>query len=144
MSLRTRSFVFVAAALAAGLGSGAAVTAAPPSAPVTTAPTYTPDPAPIALSEGADLFAQNCVTCHGATGAGDGPAAPGLNPKPRQLSSKDVMSKISDDQIIGVLKGGGASVGKSPLMPAFGHLKDTQIKALVAHIRSLCGCSFKP
>lgn len=143
MSLRTRSFVFVAAALVAGLGGVAVVTAAPPSAPVT-APTYAPDPAPIALSEGADLFAQNCVTCHGATGAGDGPASPGLNPKPRQLSNKDVMSKISDAQITSVLKGGGASVGKSPLMPAFGHLKDTQIKALVAHIRSLCGCAFKP
>jgi mono/diheme cytochrome c family protein len=142
MSLRPRWFVFVVAALAAGLGGVAVVAAAPP-APVTIAHP-TPDPAPVPFGEGADLFTQNCVTCHGPTGGGDGPASPGLNPKPRQLSSKDVMSKISDEQIVKVLKGGGAATGKSPLMPSFGHLKDAQIKALLAHIRSLCGCSFKP
>lgn len=93
---------------------------------------------------GAELFSQNCVACHGAKGDGDGPAAAGLTPKPRKLSGKDVMSKLSDSQITTVIKGGGQSVGKSPLMPAFAHLTDAQVKSLVAHIRALCGCDFKP
>lgn len=93
---------------------------------------------------GAELFAQNCVACHGAKGDGDGPAAAGLNPKPRKLSSKDVMTKISNQQITQVIKGGGQASGKSPLMPAFAHFSDTQVKSLVGHIRALCACDFKP
>lgn len=93
---------------------------------------------------GAELFAQNCVACHGAKGDGDGPAAAGLNPKPRKLSGKDVMSKISNQQIMQVIKGGGQSSGKSPLMPAFAHFSEGQVKSLVSHIRALCACDFKP
>ncbi|MBE7463091.1 MAG: c-type cytochrome [Planctomycetes bacterium] len=37
------------------------------------------------LAHGANLFARNCATCHGAKGAGDGEAAYLLNPKPRNL-----------------------------------------------------------
>ena len=97
-----------------------------------------------AAATGAELFAQNCVACHGAKGDGDGPAATALNPKPRKLSGKDVMSKISDQQITQVIKSGGQASGKSPLMPAFAQLSDPQIKSLVSHIRALCACDFKP
>ena len=99
-------------------------------------------PRPVAMSSGADLFAQNCVACHGAHGDGDGPAAAGLTPKPRQLSSKAVMAKISDDTIFNTIRKGGQAMGKSPIMPAFAALDDAQVKSLIAHIRSLCGCQY--
>ena len=38
-----------------------------------------------AAESGAALFAENCAVCHGATGAGGGPAAAGLDPKPADL-----------------------------------------------------------
>lgn len=97
---------------------------------------------PVAFATGAEVFAQNCVTCHGPKGDGDGPAAAGLNPKPRKLSDKAVMSKLSDEQIATVIKKGGPAVGKSPLMPPWAQFDDATVKGLVAHIRSLCGCSF--
>ncbi len=127
------------ALLALAVGAGVALSLAP--TPVRA------DDAPVrsaTAATGADLFSQNCVACHGPKGDGDGPAAAGLTPKPRKLSGKDVMSKLSDSQITTVIKNGGQSVGKSPLMPAFAHLSDAQIKSLVAHIRALCSCDFKP
>ncbi|MFD2739027.1 c-type cytochrome [Sulfitobacter aestuarii] len=36
--------------------------------------------------EGAAYFAQNCASCHGASGQGDGPLAAGLNPAPVDLT----------------------------------------------------------
>ncbi len=46
--------------------------------------------APDSAANGAQLYQQNCVTCHGATGSGDGPSASDLPVPPanlRQLSA---------------------------------------------------------
>jgi mono/diheme cytochrome c family protein len=42
---------------------------------------------PELTAKGKALFQVNCVTCHGATGAGDGAASVALNPKPRDFTS---------------------------------------------------------
>ncbi|MFO1519110.1 MAG: c-type cytochrome [bacterium] len=44
---------------------------------------------PQLVAKGKELFQQNCVTCHGANGQGDGPAASALTPKPRNFTSAD-------------------------------------------------------
>ena len=36
---------------------------------------------------GKDLYDQNCASCHGDAGAGDGPAGASLDPKPRNYSA---------------------------------------------------------
>jgi mono/diheme cytochrome c family protein len=89
-------------------------------------------------SAGKALFDSTCVACHGSNGKGDGPAADSLNPKPRDLTNPSYVRSLSDQEIFDVIKGGGWSVKKSPLMPAWGHaLKDKEIWNLVAYIRSL-------
>jgi mono/diheme cytochrome c family protein len=89
--------------------------------------------------EGKKLYGQFCASCHGQSGKGDGPAAAALNPKPRNHTDKEYMSQMSDDEMLKVIKNGGASVGKSPLMPPWGaSLKDDQIQDVIAYIRSLC------
>src|SRR3546814_15233709 len=45
--------------------------------PVPLAPRSAPD-----LARVAKLYAENCSMCHGATGAGNGPGAAGLDPPP--------------------------------------------------------------
>jgi caa(3)-type oxidase subunit IV len=47
------------------------------------------DPTPEVLAHGKELYSQNCVSCHGAAGQGDGPAAAALNPKPRNFTVAD-------------------------------------------------------
>jgi high-affinity iron transporter len=41
------------------------------------------------LAYGRDLFQENCVSCHGTLGAGDGPSADTLNPKPRNFTAPE-------------------------------------------------------
>lgn len=42
---------------------------------------------PELLAHGKEFFQQNCVTCHGPEGHGDGPAGASLNPHPRNFTS---------------------------------------------------------
>ena len=89
--------------------------------------------------QGKKLYGQFCASCHGQSGKGDGAAAAALNPKPRDHTDKDYMSKMSDADMLKVIKNGGASIGKSPLMPPWGgSLKDDQIQDVIAYIRTLC------
>lgn len=67
-------------------------------------------PNPIAASEesvamGAEVFATNCVACHGETGMGDGPSAAGLDPKPADLSEHHVQD-LSDGALFYVVHNG--------------------------------------
>ncbi len=41
------------------------------------------------LLEGENIYKTNCASCHGDAGAGGGPAAVGMNPAPRNFTSKD-------------------------------------------------------
>jgi cytochrome c oxidase cbb3-type subunit 3 len=89
--------------------------------------------------QGKKLYGQFCSTCHGQSGKGDGPGAAALNPKPRDHTDKEYMAKMSDEEMMKVIKNGGVSIGKSPLMPPWGaSLKDDQIQDVIAYIRTLC------
>ncbi len=44
---------------------------------------------PELLAHGKTQFEQQCASCHGATGNGQGPAAAGLNPKPRNFMAAE-------------------------------------------------------
>lgn len=83
-------------------------------------------------------FKQLCAMCHGDTGTGDGPAAAGLNPKPRDMSDPEWQKSVDDERLRTVIADGGAAVGLSPTMTAFGHaLKGEDMDNVIAYIRSL-------
>ncbi|MCB9647162.1 MAG: c-type cytochrome [Deltaproteobacteria bacterium] len=90
------------------------------------------------MAEAKTIFETRCSTCHGLTGAGDGPAAAALNPKPRSYSDPEWQAKVTDDHIAQVIVKGGDSVGLSPLMTANPDLesKPEVVKGLVSIIRS--------
>lgn len=87
---------------------------------------------------GRQIHVSNCQRCHGPEGKGDGPAGKLLKTKPADWTNKQKMSGLSDDHIYKIIWGGGGSVGKSTLMPAFkDKLSDQQIRDVRAFIRSL-------
>lgn len=47
------------------------------------------------LAKGGQLFKENCTSCHGATGAGDGPLAATLDPAPTNFLDANRMGQLS-------------------------------------------------
>ena len=93
----------------------------------------------LAAEETARLFRELCSVCHGVGGKGDGPSAQGLEPKPADFTNCTVMAKDADDVLFQIIKGGGQSVGRSTVMPAWGDtLSDQQIRQLIRFIRDFC------
>lgn len=88
--------------------------------------------------KGAATYKQYCAMCHGDLGKGDGLAAAALNPKPKNLADKEMMSKVSDWEIYLVVKEGGAAAGLSPMMTSWkAVLSDEQIRDVAAYVRTL-------
>jgi len=90
-------------------------------------------------AKGEAAYKMYCAACHGATGMGDGAAAVALNPKPRALTDKAYMDTLSDKHVFTVIKEGGAAVGKSAMMTAWGAVlkTDEAIHDVAAYVRSL-------
>ncbi|MBI5233677.1 MAG: cytochrome c [Deltaproteobacteria bacterium] len=83
-----------------------------------------------------------CAQCHGLEGKGNGPnATPDQPVSPRDHTNKVEMTKLSDDDIISVIKSGGAATSKSTMMPPWGKtLTEDEIKDLKVYLRELCKC----
>ena len=115
-----------------------------PAEPVAVAPTQ-PAPAPSAgkgsATNGAPVYKKNCAGCHGNTGAGDGPAASSLKPKPADFVTaayKDSKGKnpreYTDAEMLDIINNGR----KGTAMPAWKkQLTADQINDVLAYVRSL-------
>ncbi len=88
-------------------------------------------------AKGRATFQKFCSGCHGEAGKGDGAMGAALNPKPKDLSDKAYNGSLKNDYLIKLIKGGGQAVGKSPMMPNVGSLKDGEVADVIAYIRSL-------
>lgn len=87
---------------------------------------------------GEAIYQLLCTQCHGVNGNGKGINSPALFVAPRDHTSFQEMSILTDDRIFAAIKFGGAAVGKSSLMPAWNSiLKDADIQLLVDYLRGL-------
>jgi mono/diheme cytochrome c family protein len=89
---------------------------------------------PKLLARGEALFKQQCTSCHGDSGHGNGPAAATLNPKPRDFTQSNGWQRgyhITD--IFQTISGGIKGTG----MAAFDFLLPSDRMALVHYVRSL-------
>jgi mono/diheme cytochrome c family protein len=83
------------------------------------------------IADAKALYISYCTPCHGDKGRGDGPAAPGLNPRPADHTSSSVQLE-SDGSLYWKL-----SEGKSP-MPGYKKiLTEQQRWGLINYIRTL-------
>jgi|SRR5580765_597128 len=81
---------------------------------------------------GNKIYQERCALCHGPEGKGDGPAAAGLNPKPRNHTDGTYMKTRTDEQLLEVIRHGKGG------MPAWGGiLNETEIHAVLKHVRTL-------
>ncbi len=110
-----------------------------------------------APSEGTDagkgrvVYERYCWWCHGKDGAGDGPAAPYLNPPPRDFTyglykwKSTPFGEItpSDEDFRKMISGGFGAGGhglKGTAMPGWGKvLKKDEIKYVIAYIKAFSG-----
>jgi mono/diheme cytochrome c family protein len=103
--------------------------------PTSTQTTPPPSPAPAGTTDGdlgARVYAQRCALCHGPEGKGDGAAAAGLNPKPRNHTDGAYMNSRTNDQLLAVIRNGKGA------MPAWGSvLSEEEIQAVLKHVRTL-------
>ncbi|CAN5266717.1 hypothetical protein BH10CYA1_BH10CYA1_36370 [soil metagenome] len=78
---------------------------------------------------GQKIYTQNCATCHGATGAGDGVAAATLLPRPSDLTS----SKISVAGLSSIIMNGMPGTA----MPAWRDMPQRDVEGLIAYLTTL-------
>jgi mono/diheme cytochrome c family protein len=86
------------------------------------------------LATGSDIYTQQCASCHGDRGQGDGPAGTALDPAPAPVGHTSQM--MSDAYLYWRVFEGGTPFGT--LMPAWGEvLSDEEIWSVIGYIRLL-------
>ena len=90
------------------------------------------------LSEGRDLYARYCVTCHGEHGDGAGLAAPGMRPAPRdfrtarfKFAGAPDQALPHDDELLRIVRGGLAGTAMRPW-----DLHERELRAIIAYIKT--------
>jgi mono/diheme cytochrome c family protein len=86
------------------------------------------------LAKGKEAFEANCASCHGNLGAGDGPAAAALNPKPRNFKAATSEWKNGKTKE-GILKTLKEGIAGGPMV-AYPHLEDVH-EALAEYVLEL-------
>jgi len=95
--------------------------------PVPLAPSAIPD-----VKLGAKVYAQNCASCHGAAGNGDGPLAKSLDPTPIAFTDKERASQRSLFALYQAVSQGIAGTA----MPAFSQLSEEDRWAVSTYLGS--------
>ena len=97
------------------------------------APAQHPAPAPAdARARGESIYSVRCAPCHGVNGGGDGPAAAGITPKPRNFRDPDFWRGRTVDQLRLVVRQGKPGT----LMPPFeGVLSVAEVDDVVGYVQ---------
>lgn len=90
----------------------------------------------VAISTGEAIYKDNCVTCHGETGMGDGPAAGALNPKPQPLAVNQ--EGLGDDYLFWRIAEGGLRPPFASAMPSWKTvLNEEEIWQVITYLRTI-------
>jgi mono/diheme cytochrome c family protein len=93
-------------------------------------------PSADSLAAGKKLYDQNCASCHGASGLGDGPAAKGMEPRPADIAAFVRTPLATDSYLYWTIAEGGVPIGTA--MPPFkSSLKEDEIWKIIVYIRRL-------
>jgi mono/diheme cytochrome c family protein len=89
-----------------------------------------------AADAGKLIYTDNCLTCHGESGKGDGPGGTSLKIKPADLT--EVAANDDDDRIFWIVSEGGVPAGKSEDMkPWKDTLSQDEIWQVITYMRTI-------
>jgi mono/diheme cytochrome c family protein len=96
-------------------------------------------------AQGKRVFYQYCVWCHAdATPAGPSNRS-NLTPVPALLNDGSVLNSQSDEYMQNIITLGGSAMGKSAMMPPYGHtLTSSEIRAVIAFTRAIAQPAYEP
>ena len=81
---------------------------------------------------GRTIYSQYCVSCHGASGKGDGVLTKFLAIKPANHTKAEAIDKLSNEELLRIVRDGEKA------MPGWkGVLTDEEIRAVVSYVRLL-------
>jgi len=85
------------------------------------------------IAHGKKLYQENCTSCHGLSGKGDGPDVGKLSTQPTDLTNQSLMAQTSPSSLFQAI-----SSGVAPDMPAYtSSLDENERWALTSYLRSL-------
>lgn len=88
------------------------------------------------IGAGKRLYEQNCASCHGLTGLGDGETGKSLIPRPANIATFSKMPMATDGYLYWTIAEGGVPLGTA--MPPFkGVRKEDQIWKIIIFLREL-------
>lgn len=87
---------------------------------------------PEVIATGKQLYAKNCLRCHGEAGLGDGPATKFIRPAPKDITSAAMQDRNSDGTLFYKI-----TEGKKPMPPMKTTLSDEQRWQIVHFVRTL-------
>jgi mono/diheme cytochrome c family protein len=96
--------------------------------------TPVPEATEAQLTLGQETYTKTCVTCHGETGKGDGPASVAFEQKPADFTDPGHSKYYSDQARIYIIKNG---VKDTPMVGWESVLSEEEIGAVYAYVRSL-------
>jgi mono/diheme cytochrome c family protein len=85
------------------------------------------------LPRGKEVYETRCAPCHGERGAGDGPAAAAIEPKPRNFLAPEFWQGRTSVQLRLVVRKGRPGTLMAPFE---GVLSDAEIDDVVAYVES--------
>ena len=91
---------------------------------------------PLNVAAGSSLYAQNCASCHGALGLGDGPAARGMTPAPPAIGDQAAMADRTPALLFRVISVG---IAGTPMAGWGDRLTADQQWDIVAYLHQLRG-----
>jgi mono/diheme cytochrome c family protein len=91
-------------------------------------------PTPASVAAGKKLYEAQCVSCHGATGLGDGKMAAKMTPKPSNLTDTTWKHGSSDGEIYTLIKDGTKD---TPMKGFASKMTANDMWSLVNYIRTL-------
>ena len=92
------------------------------------------------VADGRALYEQLCTSCHGTSGAGDGPLAPDLDPKPTNFVEGMRVASLSPFQAYNTIRLGVEGTA----MPAFRQLTDEEVWDVAFFLKSLQAAQRQP